>query len=119
MRLGLCFVLATALYLAPGPFARAHAILTDSTPANEAIAGDVRLPVELHFNCRIDVKHSRLWLVTPGDENVVLPLVETAPSNILKSDALELQPGAYHLRWQVLSVDGHITRGDVPFRVSR
>ncbi|WP_245326709.1 copper resistance protein CopC, partial [Bradyrhizobium sacchari] len=24
---------------------------------------------------------------------------------------------AWHLRWQVLSVDGHITRGDIPFTV--
>ncbi|MFI4981818.1 MAG: copper resistance protein CopC, partial [Nevskiales bacterium] len=27
-------------------------------------------------------------------------------------------PGAYVVRWQVLSVDGHITRGDVPFTVT-
>ena len=28
-----------------------------------------------------------------------------------------LTPGAYVMRWQVLAVDGHITRGDVPFTV--
>jgi methionine-rich copper-binding protein CopC len=31
---------------------------------------------------------------------------------------LTVAPGAYVLRWQVLAVDGHITRGDVPFTVS-
>jgi len=28
-----------------------------------------------------------------------------------------LAPGAHVLRWQVLAIDGHITRGDVPFTV--
>ena len=30
----------------------------------------------------------------------------------------ELVPGSYVLHWQVLAVDGHITRGDVPFTVT-
>jgi methionine-rich copper-binding protein CopC len=29
----------------------------------------------------------------------------------------DLSPGAYSVRWQVLAVDGHITRGEVPFTV--
>jgi methionine-rich copper-binding protein CopC len=29
-----------------------------------------------------------------------------------------LAPGNYTIRWQVLAVDGHITRGDVPFTVT-
>jgi hypothetical protein len=28
-----------------------------------------------------------------------------------------LTPGPYVLRWQVLAIDGHITRGDVTFTV--
>ena len=27
-------------------------------------------------------------------------------------------PGRYVVRWQVLAIDGHITRGDVPFTVT-
>jgi methionine-rich copper-binding protein CopC len=29
-----------------------------------------------------------------------------------------LGSGAYRLRWQVLAVEGHITRGDIPFTVA-
>lgn len=29
-----------------------------------------------------------------------------------------LTPGNYTLRWQALSTDGHITRGEIPFSVS-
>jgi len=28
-----------------------------------------------------------------------------------------LRAGEYKLRWQVLASDGHITRGEIPFRV--
>jgi copper resistance protein C len=35
----------------------------------------------------------------------------------LTADLDGVTPGAYKLRWQVLSVDGHISRGDVPFTV--
>jgi methionine-rich copper-binding protein CopC len=28
-----------------------------------------------------------------------------------------LAPGQYRLRWQVLAIDGHLTRGDIPFTV--
>jgi methionine-rich copper-binding protein CopC len=31
----------------------------------------------------------------------------------------ELATGVYVLRWQVLAVDGHITRGDIPFSVDQ
>jgi copper resistance protein C len=29
-----------------------------------------------------------------------------------------MAPGSYSVRWQVLAIDGHITRGDVPFTVT-
>ena len=34
------------------------------------------------------------------------------------SAGVTLTPGAHTLRWQVLAVDGHITRGEVPFTVT-
>ena len=46
----------------------------------------------------------------------VLPIAEDSAEDRLDTKAT-LQPGAYTLRWQVLAIDGHITRGDVPFTV--
>jgi methionine-rich copper-binding protein CopC len=119
MRLGPRFVSTTILYFIAAQLAHAHAILVDSTPANDQTIEATALPVELHFNSRIDVRHSRLWLVTPNNEEVILPLVDSESSNTLKTDALKLEAGAYLLRWQVLSVDGHFTRGEIPFRMRR
>ena len=46
----------------------------------------------------------------------MLPVADDTPPDILRTQAA-LKPGDYVVRWQVLAVDGHITRGDVPFTV--
>ncbi len=39
-------------------------------------------------------------------------------ADTLQTSAELTKPGAYVVRWQVLAIDGHITRGDVPFTVT-
>ena len=75
--------------------------------------GTVR--ITLRFNSRIDQARSRLALRSPGKERV-LPVAPSGAEDVLAAQA-DLVPGDYTLRWQVLAVDGHITRGDVPFQV--
>jgi len=47
----------------------------------------------------------------------VLPITSEGAGDILTTNA-ELAAGAYSLRWQVLAIDGHITRGDLVFTVT-
>lgn len=96
---------------------QAHAILLGGTPAIGATVAPGRLAIELRFNSRIDRGRSRLRLVAPDQSVTVLPITADAPAEILHAEA-ELKPGSYTIHWQVLSVDGHITRGDVPFVAS-
>jgi len=49
-------------------------------------------------------------IYSPYDRTVVA-------ADILSATANDLKPGEYQLRWQVLAVDGHITRGEIPFTV--
>ncbi len=84
--------------------ARAHAIVLKSTPAVDAVLSGNDVPIRLRFNSRIDPQQS----LTPAAES---------PADGLNAEAKALASGAWHLRWQVLSVDGHITRGDIPFTV--
>jgi methionine-rich copper-binding protein CopC len=102
--------------LAP-TLAWAHAILEDSQPpaGGSVPAGAVTL--RLRYNSRIDRARSRLTLTRPDHSQVVLPIDPDGPPDIMTTRA-ELPPGAYSVRWQVLAVDGHITRGDVPFTVT-
>ena len=108
--------LLAAVVLLPGA-ARAHAILEDSTPpvGGAAHAGDVM--VRLRYNSRIDRARSKLTLTRPDHSEVVLPIDPDGPPDVMTTHAV-LAPGDYTLRWQVLAVDGHITRGDVPFTVT-
>ncbi len=107
-------VLAVLLAL-PGT-AHAHAILIAGSPAPGATLPAGPVVVTLRFNSRIDLARSRLTLTAEGAAPRVLPLAPGGPPDVMAS-AAELVPGAYSLHWQVLAVDGHITRGEVPFTV--
>lgn len=94
----------------------AHAILMDSSPAAGGAVAAGAVTVELHFNSRIDRTRSLLTLTGPNKGRTSLPIADSSPPDILRTTA-ELPAGDYVLRWQVLAVDGHITRGNLPFTV--
>lgn len=98
-------------------FANAHAVIIDAAPAVGATisAGDV--DVTLHYNSRIDHQRSRLTLISgEGTSQLVAINPDSAP-DIVAAKIPNLAPGQYRLRWQVLAIDGHLTRGDIPFSV--
>jgi methionine-rich copper-binding protein CopC len=103
--------------LRPNP-AAAHAVVVASDPAAGAVLPAAPRRFTLRFNSRIDHARSRLLLVGPEGAQLALELApETEPTLIEAAldAAAALAPGAWRLRWQVLAVDGHITRGDIPF----
>ncbi|HUL77611.1 MAG TPA: copper resistance CopC family protein [Vicinamibacteria bacterium] len=99
------------------PAARAHAILLHATPAPNATVKGPELKVELKFNSRIDAKRSRVTIVMPDETTRVLATDESASPDVLGAHGTGFAPGEYRLKWQVLSSDGHITRGEHPFTV--
>jgi copper resistance protein C len=97
------------------PRLHAHAILLAAAPAaNETVSG-APLQIRLRFNARIDSKRSRLSLLLPDGVERALTTDQPSPDTVT-SDVARLEPGAYVIRWQVLAEDGHITRGELPFR---
>src|SRR5581483_7828649 len=111
-------ILLVILIAAPS-IARAHAIIVESAPAVRATVAGPELDITLRFNSRIDRSRSSLTLLRAGAsaKPAALPLQASDAPELLKAHATGLAPGAYTLRWQVLSIDGHITRGDIPFTV--
>ena len=95
----------------------AHAILIDSTPAVHGTVPAGHEAMTLRFNSRIDRERSRLTLIAPDKTQTRLSVGDEGPADIMTTQA-DLPPGDYTVRWQVLAVDGHITRGDVPFSVA-
>ncbi len=109
---------ACTLVMALAPWAaRAHAVLIASDPAIGATLPAGHVALHLRYNSRIDAERSRLTLTRPDGSTAVLPIGPAATPDVLNA-AADLPPGAYSLRWQVLAIDGHITRGDVPFTLS-
>jgi methionine-rich copper-binding protein CopC len=121
--------------LAHGSPAAAHAIVVGSSPAvgetlsltrggatADALVAVTRtlpgLPVEIRFNSRLDKARSRLALVGPDGVETDLDLSADGAPERLQARIRPTRPGAYTLRWRVLAVDGHITRGDIPFKIS-
>ena len=99
------------------PPAFAHAIIVEAAPQADAVVHGGALEVRLRFNSRIDHRRSRLILyLADGSARPLSQAPDVAP-DVVAARAVGLAPGAYRLRWQVLAVDGHITRGDIPFKV--
>ena len=109
-------VIALAAFALPLP-ALAHAILLGSTPPSGGTVAAGTVAMEFRYNSRIDKARSALRLTRPDKSQGSLPIAADGPPDILRTGA-DLAPGDYVVRWQVLAVDGHITRGDVPFRVA-
>ena len=106
-----------SLLLAPVQ-AAAHAILEQSRPSAGSSMPAGTVEMVFTYNSRIDRARSRLTLVRPDHSQTVLQISPDGAPNIVGTIADLATPGAYVVRWQVLSVDGHITRGDVPFTVT-
>jgi methionine-rich copper-binding protein CopC len=116
-RWGRPLAVAVGMLVMAAPAVLAHAILVEASPAAGSAVGGPDLAVRLRFNSRIDGARSRLTLVRPDKQERVLTLDEQPGPALLTARVTGLVPGAYRLRWQVLATDGHITRGEVPFRV--
>jgi methionine-rich copper-binding protein CopC len=109
--------LPAVVALAAPVAAEAHAILIKSDPAIGAAIKAGQVAITLRYNSRIDPTRSRLTLRRPDQTQSVLPIQPAAYDDTLATTA-DLPQGDYVLRWQVLAVDGHITRGDLPFTVT-
>jgi methionine-rich copper-binding protein CopC len=116
------FLLAASASAFTGPFlsaprAEAHAIIVSSKPAANSKVAHGNLDILLQFNSRIQIDLSRLDLVDPAGKVSVLAITDGAADGSLTARATAEAAGQWKLRWQVLSTDGHITRGEIPFLV--
>lgn len=119
-RTGLAVAGALAATIAGGRGAHAHAVVVASDPPAGAALTVPPTQVMVRFNSRIDHARSRLTLVGPqfGQDAATQALEAAAGTDPVALEAAVpggMAAGAWRLRWQVLAVDGHITRGDIPF----
>ena len=109
---------AFVLVLYPAAQAAAHALVVESTPAPNSTVGGRELDLRVRFSDRIDKKRSKLGLASAAGQAYPIQVLDVERADTLAGHVAGLPAGAYRLQWQVLAVDGHITRGEIPFTVT-
>jgi copper resistance protein C len=109
---------ALAWVVLAAPPAFAHAIIVEATPAVGAVLHAGTIDVRLRYNSRIDRHRSRLVVLDAVGKETAVTMDDDTPPDVITAHIAGLAPGEYRLRWQVLALDGHITRGDIPFTVA-
>jgi methionine-rich copper-binding protein CopC len=71
----------------------------------------------MKFSSRVDGVRSTLLLTSADGQSKPMVIEPQSAPDILTTRLTHLSPGKYAIRWQVLATDGHVTRGEIPFRV--
>ena len=94
-----------------------HLLLLSASPDFNSLVRGPNISIRLHFNSKIDLKHSKLVLFGPDAAHRALAFSNQTSPDLLVSEVKGLARGSYALGWQVLAADGSVTRGEVAFRV--
>ena len=101
--------------------ARAHAVLVESSPRDNASVKESPKRVVLRFDAKIEKKVTQITLLDAKGDKVALPKPPHGYGGTpdqLVIPLPKLRPGAYQLRYQVMATDGHISPGLIRFTVA-
>jgi methionine-rich copper-binding protein CopC len=118
MRKPLSFIALVAVALAPAAPALAHAHVVASTPAaNAAIAAPKQVSVT--FSEKLVPAFSKLEISMAGmDMNVpVKTAVSKDGKTMTGTPQGAFMKGSYVINWSAASVDGHKSKGSIPFKI--
>ena len=117
MRFAVALACSAAL-LAPAA-AGAHAVLVKSSPARRAVLVLSPPRVEMLFNERLEPAYSTVSVWTATNVQVDDRKIVVGPEDPrrLSVGLPPLAMGHYVVKFRVLSVDGHLVEGTVPFEI--
>lgn len=98
--------------------ARAHAVVTESSLAKEAIKAGHATTVVLFFNAGVELKLSRVFLVSKGDVYHPAEISNGKKPGELHIRIPALEPGDYAIKYKVFAADGHLTENAIRFHVA-
>jgi len=101
-----------------GQLAWAHAYPTVSSPADGASLKEPPREVRIQFTEGLELAFSRITVKGPNGEVVSQGTARQPAQGTLSIDLKPLIPGNYVVEWQVLSVDTHVTEGELRFTVA-
>lgn len=113
----LALALSATLALATGSPAHAHAVVTESSLAKEPIKPNHPATVALFFNSNVELKLSRVFLVSKGDVFHPVDIARGKKPGELHIKLPALEPGDYAIKYKVFAADGHLTENAIRFHV--
>lgn len=96
----------------------AHAVVTESSLASEPIRPHKPTTVVLMFNSNVELKLSRIFLVSAGDVYRPLQAEKGKKPGEVRIQMPALEPGEYALKYKVFAADGHFTENAIRFNVA-
>lgn len=111
-------VITVMMLLLPAT-AAAHAVLVKSSPARRAVLTSSPPRIELTFNERLEPAYSTVSVWTAANIRIDDGKVVVGPGDPrrLSVGMPTLGRGSYTARFRVLSVDGHVVEGAIPFEI--
>lgn len=106
------FILMMALSLLPVA-AMGHSRLLHTTPADGAILDQPPTALALEFNTPVESRLGKVEIDHKGWQ----ALDAQVSGKRIEARLPALQSGNYKVRWQVLSKDGHVQRGNFVFTI--
>src|SRR5690606_28142221 len=94
-----------------------HARLERSVPAADDTLGTAIDSIRLEFSAAVSAELTRLVLVLPDADSILLEPVAASGSLHLLAHVPALAAGAHVLLWRTTSRDGHVLEGAIPFVV--
>jgi methionine-rich copper-binding protein CopC len=113
-------LLATAVLALVSTQALAHARLTQSSPRAGAVLKAGPSEIRLQFDDELDDWKSSIALFDSQGRAISIGrtrLIGRPPTGLSAPVAGRLRPGAYKVKWQASSVDGHASHGELGFTV--
>lgn len=109
---------SAVLLLASGEAAHAHAVVTESSLTKEPIKANHATTVVLFFNAGVELKLSRVFLVSAGDVYHPVEISKGKKPGELHIKLPALDPGDYAIKYKVFAADGHLTENAIRFHVA-
>jgi methionine-rich copper-binding protein CopC len=99
-----------------GCWARPMSVL-ESFPMVDQIMDGTATSFSIRFDGPVNHATSRLTLVTPHGARTLHARLDSEPNTLFTVVGI-LPSGSYELRWEARAMDGEVSKGTIPFKVS-
>ncbi len=94
-----------------------HGVLIESSPSHGAILKKSPSLISLRFNAALEPSITQVSLVDLKHQKHTLHITDESTVERIVATVPPLPPGVYHVHYQVLATDGHVTNGSIRFTI--